>query len=245
MKLASVNAADSIVFEVDIPSQGMIFSDGLPLDARIKVDLVTTSANDVNRIPEMDISDLFDINIYIGVDKLRTVHSTNSEYQNSPLVLFSTSGVLLFDDDVKYKVSLSNLNGATFDIFNLDSSKLGVPMVVKKAELKLTQAERTENYGNIDLLLFNGAHSPTKLTYLVNDNVLIDGKRRVRKIEISAKQIEAYHESFELTGFDSDTGEYSNGITKLGFPIDQLDAITLHHDTALNEDMSYLTVDYR
>lgn len=245
MKLASADNANELVFEIDVPSQGLIFGDGLPLGAKIKVDLISTNANDVNRIPEIDISDLFDINTYLGFDNMRSYNATDSVYQNSPIVLFSANGVLLFDDDIKYKVSLTNLGGATFDVINLDSSRVGSPIVIKKAEVRATQPEKTENYGNVDFLLFNGDHSPTKLTHLVNDGLGKDGKEKYRKVEISLAQMEAYRKSFELSEFETVAEEYGNGVSNLGFPINQLDAITLHHDTSLDEDMSYLTVDYR
>ena len=245
MKLASANNANELIFEVDIPSQGLIFGNGLPLNTRIKVDLVTTNSNDVNRIPEMSIADLFDINTYLGFDRMRSYDALNSVYVNAPLVLFAATGVLLFDDDTKYKVSLTNLGGATFDVFNMDSSRLGTPIVIKKAELKLTQAERTENYGDIDFLLFNGLHVPTKMTYLQPDGIGKDGKQQFRKVEIALEQMEAFRQAFELSQFEIGAEEYSNGVVKVGFPIEQLNSVTLHHDTSLNEDMSYLTVDYR
>lgn len=245
MKLASANNANELVFEVDIPSQGLIFGDGLPLGAKIKVDLVTSNDNDVNRIPEMEISDLFDINTYLGFDHLRSFSAVDQYYVNSPLVLFSASGVLPFDDDTKYKVSLTNLGGATFDVHNMDSSRLGTPIVIKKAELKATQAERTEKYGDIDFLLFNGDHTPTKLTYLVPDGLGAAGKQQFRKVEISLAQMEAFRQSFELSELEVGADDYSNGVVKVGFPIEQLNSLTLHHDTSLNQDMSYLTVDFR
>ena len=244
MILASADNVGELVFEVDVPSQGLIFGNGLPIGAKIKVDLVTANANDVNRIPEVDVSDLFDINAYLGLDNMRSYSDGLQVYVNTPLIFFSANGVLFFDDDTKYKVSLSNLDGATFDVYNMDNSKLGVPMVVKKAELKSTQAERTENYGNVDFLLFNGDHSPAKLTHLVSD-VSANGRNKVRKVEIAIEQVQAYQSSFELSQLEVNDTAYSNGIKNLGFPIDQLEAITLHHDTALDEDMSYLTVDYR
>ncbi|MGX1930207.1 hypothetical protein [Flagellimonas sp. 2504JD4-2] len=244
MKLASAAAANELVFEVDVPSQGLILVGDIPSECKVKVDLITSNANDVNRIPEVYIEDLLDINTYIGADSVRTWDDNNAVHQNYPLILFSAGGVLLFDDDTKYKVTFTELGGATFDVHNLDNSKLGVPMVVKKAEVKQTQAERTENYGNVDFLLFNGDHSPTKLTHLVNDNVGVNGAPKVRKVEIDEEQIKAYHASFEASQRATVGGLFSNGVGSYGFPIDQLDALTLHHDTSLNEDMSYLTVDY-
>ncbi len=245
MKLASAVAANTLTFEVTEPSQGLLFGNGLPLGAKIKVDLVTTNSNDVNRIPEMNIADLFDLNRYLGWDNVISYDATNSVYKNSPLVIFSASGVLVFDDDTKYKVTLSNLGGATFDVFNLDNSRLGIPVIIKKAEVKATQAEKSENYGDIDFLLFNGGHVPTKITHLVSDGMGTDGKPKFRKVEISLEQMEAFRQAFELSQFETVAEEYSNGVVKVGYPLEQLETITLHHDTSLNEDMTYLTVDFR
>ncbi|THV57087.1 hypothetical protein EZV76_15840 [Flagellimonas alvinocaridis] len=244
MKLASANAANELTFEVDIPSQGLIFSNGFPTGATVKVDLVTANANDVNRIPEVAYSHIFDLNTYLGLDRFRSYSAGTSTYQNSPLLFFSASGVLLFDDDTKYKVTLTNLGGATFDVYNMDNAKMGEPIVIKKAELRSTQAERTENYEHVDFLLFNGDHTPDKITYLVSDG-LGNGQKKVRKVEISAEQMRAYKNSFELSQLEVDDTAYSNGVGQQGFPIEELDAITIHHDTSLDEDMAYLTVDYK
>ena len=244
MKLASAVAANELVFEIDEPSQGLIFSDGLKLGTTIKVDLITSNANDVNRIPEIPITDLFEINAYLGLDHTQNYDRTASVFVNAPLVFFSASGVLPFDDDTKYKVTLSNLGAATFDVFNMDNSKLGVPMVIKKAEVKSTQAERTEMYKNIDLLYFNGGTEPTKMTYLVDD-ITADGAKRVRKVDISIEQMNAYKNAFEASYYEVTDQQYSNGMQFIGFPIDQLEAVTLHHDTSEGEDLKYLTVDYK
>ncbi|WP_424989037.1 hypothetical protein [Flagellimonas sp.] len=243
MKLLSVNAAQTATFEIDTPSQGLIFSE-LPFGAKIKVDLVTANSNDVNRIPEVAIEELMDIYCYLGLDHLRNVDNVQSKYIRSPLVLFSADGVLPFDDDTKYKVTLTNLGGATFDIFNMDNSRLGTPMMVKRGEVRSTISERTENYLNVDFLLFSGATEPTKLTFLTND-LRADGTTQARKVEVSREQMAAYKHSFEVSKYDDATGLYSNGLVSIGYPIDQLDAITIHHDTAAGEDLKYLTVDYK
>lgn len=244
MKLHSVQAAQTSTFEIDTPSMGLILSQ-IPEGAKIKVDLVTTNANDVNRIPEVTIEELMDIYCYLGLDHLRNHNVDGNYYERSPIILFSADGALPFDDDTKYKVTLSNLGGASFDVHNLDSAKLGTPFLIKRGEVRSTIAERTENYLNVDFLLFSGATEPTKLTFLVND-LMADGKPKARKVEISKEQLGAYKDSFEVSKLDtSGAAGYSNGLVSLGYPIDALDAITIHHDTGAGEDLKYLTVDYK
>ncbi|WP_108425879.1 hypothetical protein [Flagellimonas amoyensis] len=245
MKLASAVAANSLVFEVDVPSQGLLFGDDLPEGAKIKVDLIQPNANDVNRIPELPIVDIFDINNYLGFDGIINKDVAGGLFKNYPVVIFAHNGVLPFDDDVKYKVTLTELDGATFDVFNIDNQNLAsTPVVIKKAEVKQTTAEKMEHYKDVDFLLFNGATDPTKLSFLVNDRNA-DGTIKVRKVEISHEQMSAYMAKHEITQYDTIDGIYSNGLTSLGFPISELDAITIHHDTAENEDLKYLTVDYK
>ncbi|MBO0356296.1 hypothetical protein GO009_02450 [Muricauda sp. TY007] len=243
MKLHSVQAAQTSTFEIDTPSMGLIFEE-IPAGAKIKVDLVTSNANDVNRIPEITIEELLDIYCYLGLDHVRNYDMGNDAWTENPLVLFSADGVLPFDDDTKYKVTLSNLGGASFDIFNLDSAKLGTPMVIKKGEVRSTVSERTENYLNVDFLLFSGDTNPEKLTFLVND-LIADGSTQARKVEVSFEQMRAYQRSFEASMYNLGNQTYSNGVYNIGYPIDQLDAVTIHHDTGASEDLNYLTVDYK
>ncbi|OQD41498.1 hypothetical protein BUL40_15585 [Croceivirga radicis] len=245
MKLVSVSGSDtSVTFEIDEPSQGLIFNDGFPFDGKIKVDKISASANDVNIIPEMAIVDLIDIQAYLGLDSTVNTDADKSEFVRNLVVFFSASGVLSFDDDNKYKVTLSNLGTSAFDVINMDNSAVGTPIIIQKGELKGTNSEKTENYSDVDLLYFNGKHEPTKMSYIVADG-FVNGVEQVRKVNIDVAQMEAYKRSFEASRYEVTTKLYSNGVGHIGFPVNQLKNVTIHHDISLDEDMTYLTVKYK
>ncbi len=242
MKLAEAVAANTLVFDVEVPSQGLILGAGVPTDAKIKVDLVQKDQNDVTRIPELPLQDVFDINRYLGFDKVLAFSTLDGEFTQRNLVFFSASGVLVLDEDTKYRVTLSNLGGSSFEVHNVDNARLGMPLVIKKSEVRGTQSEKLFNFLDVDFLLFNGAHEPEKLTYLVNDKTAKGAQ--TRKVEVSNEQMQALKQAHEFSGVDSDDGSISNTVQSIGFPISKIDALTVHHDASLETDMTFLTVDY-
>ncbi|MEQ8220326.1 MAG: hypothetical protein RH981_18975 [Arenibacter sp.] len=237
MLLQKIQNSETGSFIVDVPSQGLIIK-GIDRSAKIKIDLVTSNSNDVNRLPEMSIETA--VNISLAIAKRSAVISENADVYSEALILFSAGGVLPFDDDTKYKVTLTDL-GATSDVefHNLDSSALGLPVVVKKAEVRSTQTEKTENYKEVDLLVFDDV-LPLRLTHLVDDSRGSAREPKFRKVEISPEQINAYSKSFRAVIDKAGTITY--GLTVDVFPISQLNALTFHHDTSLDEDLIYYTV---
>jgi hypothetical protein len=159
------------------------------------------------------------------------------------LILFSKNGVVALDDDTRYKVTITGAATANaIEVHNLDNSRIGQPIIVQKGEVRGTQTEKTENYPNVDLLCFDDI-LPLRLTHLVDDSQGRTELKRFRKVEISTAQMSLFGDSLRIVS--DDNGTFTTGLDAHLFPISQINALTIHHDTSLNSDLLYYTVDFQ
>ncbi|WP_417443759.1 hypothetical protein [Joostella sp.] len=231
MKLYNLTGATTQILEIDQNSQGILFS-AINKTAKIKVDQVGNNIADSNRIPEMLVSSLAEIMAVVS-DGSYQIRESTTELINFKL-LFSTRGILPLNEDSKYRVTITLLDdSASYDVFNLDhANQVSRGLIISKAEVRSTFSEKVVNTTGVSLLYFPNV-SPLKVSYFNRTNN--------RKVDYSIEQINA--SSLKLvTQTGSLPASAYLGQSKPSLKVGGISELTVHHDTALEQDLIYYMV---
>lgn len=235
-------------FEVKKASQGIILKNILKT-AKIKVTEIVNGAQTI-RYPEMTVEQL--LTIMKGLENRSVIveEDGTSGVYTEVMILFSVNGVILFDDDFKYSIEIKDKADHLTAVYNWDnkasqltSPENGKPISILKGKVGATESEKTVNVAGIDMIYLPDV-MPVKLSHNVPNGLDANGRPKTRTVNISPEQIKYYNKGGRIQ-FVNKSGTYSQGSLKPVYPLNGINELTIHHDTALDADLNYYQIDVR
>lgn len=195
--LVTIGDVDSYVLEVTEPCQALQFK-GIHTSSTIKVDFESKLNASQNIIPEMTVYQL--MSLVNGIQQRGILEKIDENDIIENFVLpFSLNGVLLFDEDNFYKVTIGSISPDSTEVHSIESAVEGSPILVKRADIKSSKTEEDFDLSTVSHLFFpNG--DPSLIEHRVTDS---SGK--LRKVSITAEQLSLMQKENRITYFTPET----------------------------------------
>lgn len=207
----------STSFEIDEPSAG-IWLLNIPKDATIKINRLDKQG-DVNIFPELSIEAC--VNLFSQLSETYPFYKLSSGNYDVAKIPFSTMGILDFNDDTRYEVTIDgNTDTNEVEIYNHDSGVGGNPIKIQRLKIDGDLTEKTIDVSETEFLFFpNGL--PEKVEYFVFKSL-----DENRKVTISKKQMQLGLGVNQIVGKNGTAYEYDTSLKTMS--VRGLSKVTLH-----------------
>lgn len=168
------------IIEIKRPAKGISLSN-IPEDAMVRVDRVDTTGSK-NIFPELKVKELVDMFVTLSAS-YPFVKLTTGKYEKV-VIPFTTSGVMEFNDDFLYEVTIDgNTDTNSVTLETLDSLISGSPIRIQRIDIKGNLKEDNISTAGIEHLFF-----PNGLPEKVEARVFAGGSNR--KVVLSKTQMQ-------------------------------------------------------